>query len=170
MWLPAVVPKSASGPLRCWRDPCVAHVPEAGFWGVIARKSRFDLLAEPLVSDRVAVQHKKRNAQIAAEVAASSPPALPAWEARRLRSADRTHRRISTPASPPQREFCLALAFSPAGETLSSRLWPWRRLCVCVDHVASSRCSFGRPLRTKGNSRVGYFRFAPPSDKELPVH
>jgi hypothetical protein len=28
----AVVPKSASGPLRCWRDPCVAHVPEAGFW------------------------------------------------------------------------------------------------------------------------------------------
>ena len=26
-----VVQKSNSGPLRCWRDPCVAHVPEAGF-------------------------------------------------------------------------------------------------------------------------------------------
>src|SRR5215469_18455299 len=25
--------KSASGPLRCWQDPCVAHVPEAGFSG-----------------------------------------------------------------------------------------------------------------------------------------
>src|SRR5271165_9683 len=51
-------------------------------------------------------------------------------EARCLRSADRTRRRVSTPAGPPQREFCLALAFSPAGESLSSRLWRWRHLCV----------------------------------------
>ena len=43
-------------------------------------------------------------------------------ETRRLRSAGRTRRRISTPAGPPQREFCLALAFSPAGETLPSYL------------------------------------------------
>jgi hypothetical protein len=50
------------------------NVPEAGFCGVIGRRSRFDLLAEPLVSDRVAVQHKKRIAQLAAEVAASSLP------------------------------------------------------------------------------------------------
>jgi len=24
--------KSGSGPLRCWRDLSVAHVPQAGFW------------------------------------------------------------------------------------------------------------------------------------------
>lgn len=71
-------------------------------------------------------------------------------EARPLRSADRTQRRISTPAGPPRRELCLALVFSPFGETPSSRLSPWRRLDVRVDPVASSRYSFGRPLRTKG--------------------
>src|SRR5664280_3712728 len=87
------------------------------------------LLAEPLVSDRVAVQHKnvlRTSGRSCGEQSSRSTDR----EARRLRSADRTRRRISTPAGPPQREFCLALAFSPAGETLSSRLWRWRPLCV----------------------------------------
>src|SRR5215469_12273298 len=33
MWLPALVPKSACGTLRCWRNPTAAHVLEAGFSG-----------------------------------------------------------------------------------------------------------------------------------------
>src|SRR6516225_1065353 len=33
MWLPAVVPKSGCGRLRCWRNPTAAHVLEAGFSG-----------------------------------------------------------------------------------------------------------------------------------------
>src|SRR5271165_1486749 len=86
-------------------------------------------LAEPLVSDRVAVQHKNVLRTCSRSCGEQSSRST-AQEARRLRSADRTRRRISTPAGPPQREFCLGLAFSPAGETLSSRLWRWRRLCV----------------------------------------
>ena len=90
-----------------------------GVRGVIGPRRRFPS-GRPVVSDRVAVQHKNTCA-LAAEVAASSLPTT-GREGRRLRSADRTRRRISTPADPPLGEFCLALALSPAGETLSSRL------------------------------------------------
>ena len=79
------------------------------------------LLAEPLVSDRVAVLHKNALHTSGRSCGEQSSRST-GREARRLRSADRTRRRISTPAGPPQRELCPALAFSLAGETLPSYL------------------------------------------------
>ena len=98
------------------------------------------LLAEPLVSDRVAVLHKNvlRTSGRSCDEQSSRSTAR---EARRLRSAGRTRQRISTPAGPPQREFCLALAFSPVGETLPSYLTdePGSRSRRCEDKVFTIR-------------------------------
>src|SRR5271169_3550471 len=79
------------------------------------------LLAEPLVGDRVAVLHKNVS-RTSGRTCGEQSSRYTGREARRLRSADRTRRRIRTPAGPPQREFCPVLAFSSAGETLPSYL------------------------------------------------
>ena len=91
------------------------------FMGINRTQKPICLLAEPLVSDRVAVLHKNvlRTSGRSCDEQSSRSTAR---EARRLRSAGRTRQRISTPAGPPQREFCLARAFSAAGETLPSYL------------------------------------------------
>jgi hypothetical protein len=117
-------------------------------WGVIGQKPPC-LLAEPLVSDRVAVLRKNVSRTSGRSCDEQSSRST-AREARRLRSAARTCPRISTPADPPQREFCLARAFSPAGEK-SAKL-PDRR----------PRFAFHR----QGREPLGKFRAgsgAPPS-------
>src|ERR1022692_4322987 len=105
------------------------------------------LLAEPLVSDRVAVQHKNVLCTSGRSCGEQSSRTT-GREARCLRSADRTRRRVSTPACPPQREFCLALAFSPAGETLPSYLTDEpssRPKCSDANPSASSGHALGAP-------------------------